>query len=151
MFVKEISTSVTIFATPWRVWRVLSDLEAYSRWNPWLVEVSGELRPGAALAVRSRGAGGRVREIQTRVLDVEQLGGFSWQSEMVFPGLLDRQHVFSLAQIDSRRVRFTQIEGARGLLVPVWAMREAAALELGMERMNAMLKAAAEAAAAEAV
>ena len=45
----RIETSVSLAATPERVWAVLTDFAAYPDWNPLVLQVEGEASPGARL------------------------------------------------------------------------------------------------------
>jgi uncharacterized protein YndB with AHSA1/START domain len=45
----RIETSALIAAAPERVWRVLTDFDAFPEWNPLVLRAEGEAGPGAAL------------------------------------------------------------------------------------------------------
>ena len=45
----EIRTEIEIAAPPSEVWRVLLDFRRYPEWNPFIVELKGEAKTGAAL------------------------------------------------------------------------------------------------------
>jgi uncharacterized protein YndB with AHSA1/START domain len=44
---KRLATGVDIDATADRVWRVLTDVSAYDRWNPFIVHADGTAEAGA--------------------------------------------------------------------------------------------------------
>jgi uncharacterized protein YndB with AHSA1/START domain len=48
---RELTAEIEIAASPDRVWEVLTDLDAYPAWNPFIRRASGELREGARLEV----------------------------------------------------------------------------------------------------
>ena len=48
---KEIVTKIEINAPPSRVWQVLSDLEKYPTWNPFIKKISGLLARNEKLEV----------------------------------------------------------------------------------------------------
>ena len=43
-----------IAAPPEAVWRVLTDTDNYSAWNPIFVTLTGEMRPGSDLALEMK-------------------------------------------------------------------------------------------------
>ena len=48
----DIETEISIAATPAAVWEVLADFPKYPEWNPFILEVDGEVRLGAAVRYR---------------------------------------------------------------------------------------------------
>lgn len=48
---KEIITRITIEASPERVWEVLTDIDKYAEWNPFLKQIKGELKLGEKIHV----------------------------------------------------------------------------------------------------
>ncbi|WP_405512784.1 SRPBCC family protein [Streptomyces canus] len=53
---REISTYVDIDAKPRIVWEVLTDFARYPDWNPYVREVTGEVRVGGTPALRTQPA-----------------------------------------------------------------------------------------------
>lgn len=43
---KEIKTEIDISSTPENVWRILTDFSKYLEWNPFIDQISGELKEG---------------------------------------------------------------------------------------------------------
>ena len=58
---RAVETGIDIAAPPWRVWRVLTDFDAYPAWNPFLTRVQGRPEQGARLRVRVELPGRRRR------------------------------------------------------------------------------------------
>ncbi len=52
-----VETGTDIAAPPWRVWRLLTDFDAYPAWNPFLTRVEGRPEEGARLRVRVEAPG----------------------------------------------------------------------------------------------
>jgi uncharacterized protein YndB with AHSA1/START domain len=48
----ELRREIEIDARPEEVWHVLMDFRSYPEWNPFIVSIEGEARPGARLKVR---------------------------------------------------------------------------------------------------
>ena len=54
-----IETTESIDASPERVWQVLTDLESYPEWNPFIIEGSGEIHRGSRLKLRMQPPGAK--------------------------------------------------------------------------------------------
>lgn len=55
----QAATSIDIAAPPGRVWRAVTALDEYPRWNPFIVRIEGQAVPGAFLKLHLRWADGR--------------------------------------------------------------------------------------------
>ncbi|MFC2098889.1 SRPBCC family protein, partial [Bacteroidota bacterium] len=47
--IKTISTDITINAGMDKAWEILSDFPSYPEWNPFITQISGELKTGSKL------------------------------------------------------------------------------------------------------
>ncbi len=145
-----IETGIDIAAPPWRVWRLLTDFDAYPAWNPFLTRVEGRPEPGARLRVRveAPGRGRRSALVLTpRVVALEMGRTLRWRGRLLsVPGLLDAEHGFELDWLaggDATRLRHAaRFSGLLAPLVAVGGVPEAA--RRGSEAMGAALKALAE-------
>jgi hypothetical protein len=113
----EIRTEVEIAAPVARVWHTLTDFADYQEWNPFITQITGELREGAHLTVRLSLPEGRDHEIQPRLLRCQENEELRWRGHLLFPGLFDGEHFFRLEQVEPNRTRFVQGENFTGLLV----------------------------------
>jgi hypothetical protein len=141
-----IRHNLTIAAPAETVWRVLADFSAYREWNPFITEISGELRAGARLAVRIAPPGGTAMTFRPRVLEAAPPRALRWLGHLLLPGLFDGEHRFLIEPM-ARECRFTQEEEFRGILASLILRRVGAATEQGFAAMNVALKARAEASA----
>jgi hypothetical protein len=114
---KRLSTHVDIQATPDRVWDVLTDLAAYSEWNPFIVRAEGVLAPGQRLTLTMQPVGGRAMTLRPRLAEVAINRTLRWRGKLGIPGLMDADHTF-LLQPQAGGTRLIQQETFRGLLVP---------------------------------
>ena len=145
MIRREIHAEVVVDAPPEHVWRVLTDLEGHARWNPFMRDVRGEVRPGAALSVRIDLAGRLDRTFAPRIVTVTPLRELTWIGRMVLPGLFDGEHSFFLEpQDEGRGCLLIQHENFSGLLMPLFTPELEAATRQGFEAMNDALKREAE-------
>lgn len=141
---KQLRADVDIDATPGRVWQVLIDLPAYADWNPFIVRADGELTETARLRLRMRPVGARAVTLRPRVLEVAPERRLRWLGRVGMPGLLDAEHVFTLAQRAGGGTRLSQSETFRGVLVPFLARSLDGHTLPAFRAMNAALKIRAE-------
>ena len=101
---------------------VISDFPAYPEWNPFICQISGELREGARLDVRIR--------------SVEPDGELRWLGRLVVPGIFDGEHSLRIEPVEGTRSRFGQSERFSGILVGLvkGTLRKT---DSGFEQMNA--------------
>ena len=151
-----IETGTDIAAPPWRVWRLLTDFDAYPAWNPFLTRVEGRPEKGARLRVRveAPGRGRRSALVLTpRVVALETGRTLRWRGRLLFlPGLLDAEHAFHLDWLaDGRATRLRHAARFSGLLAPLAGVAGAPeAARRGSQAMGAALKVLAERGRAEA-
>lgn len=116
---REIRTSIEIAAPAERVWRILSDQDAYGAWNPFIRSISGDFRPGRRLDVQIAPPGRGATRFQPIVLRVEPNRELRWRGSFGMRGLFDGEHAFLLDPIDAGHTRFRQEESFSGLFVPL--------------------------------
>jgi hypothetical protein len=111
-----IDTSITIDAPPSRVWEVLSNVKEYSKWNPFLTAIDGELAQGEYVKVTfSNGF-----KISPMLVAVDKDKELRWKGKLLCGGLFDGEHYFRLvSEEDGRKTRFEQGENFSGILIGV--------------------------------
>lgn len=145
IFSHVMERSVTIQATPWTIWKVLTDFSGYGAWNSLYPEASGTLRPGAEVQVSMRFLRNTPAAIDMRVLKAEHSKELVWTCSYAFPGFLDIMHCFIIAPVDRYGSRFTHGLRVNGVLMPIFSKAVHRVAEVNMDRMTASLKAVAEA------
>lgn len=141
---KQIHAEIDIAAPAERVWRLLTDFAAFPRWNPFIREASGALRPGAPLLVRLR-LGGRLVTLRPTLSKVEPHRELRWLARQKIPRLFDVERIFIIQPRGESRVRFIQHEDCTGLLTPLilgFGLEED--IRRGYDRLNLAIKALAE-------
>jgi hypothetical protein len=114
---RRISTSIDIDASTDQVWAVLSDLDRYHEWNPFIREAAGTAAVGARLSVRIFPATGKPSTFRPTVLAATPGRELRWLGRFILPGIFDGEHMFTLAERGSG-THLVQAETFRGLLVP---------------------------------
>lgn len=143
-----LQTQIDIDAPPERVWSVLTDFERHPAWNPFIREISGEVRKGARLYVRLGPPGGRVMTFKPTVTEAEANRSFAWLGTLFLSRLFAGEHQFRLESLDNgRRTRFHHGERFSGILVPLMRGSLETGTRAGFEQMNQALKAEVERAA----
>ena len=84
-----------------------------------------------------------------KVLNAEPNRELRWLGHLLFPGLFDGEHSFTIQPLGESRVRFVQREEFKGLLVPLLARSLHNGTRRGFEEMNRALKERAESPPAE--
>lgn len=133
---KQISRTIDIPAAPATVWEVLTDTEAYGRWNPFIVRLDGRLAVGERLTARIK-PGDRAMTFRPRVVAFEPGRLLRWQGRLGVPRVFDGLHEFRLEPTASG-TRFVHSETFRGVLVPFLGT-SLAATAAGFEAMNQAL------------
>jgi hypothetical protein len=142
---KELHAEIDIAAPAAIVWEILSRLEDYEAWNPFIREAVGVLTVGERLTLRIEPPGGRGMTFRPRVLVVEPGRELRWIGRLGMRGVFDGEHSFELEPVAADRVRFSQHERFRGVLAGPLLRRFGAATLMGFRNMNDALKVRAEA------
>lgn len=144
-FTLELNTQIDIDAPPETVWSILTDLNSYVSWNPFIVEAGGHAVAGQQLSVRIQPVGGSATTFKPEVTVVEEPLVFEWFGRLGIPRLFDGRHRFELQPLDNgTRTRFKQDEHMAGLLVPLLAKRLNTGTLEGFRMMNEAIKQRAE-------
>lgn len=140
----HLHTEITIDAPPERVWRILTDLEGYRSWNPFLVESSGQVEIGQRLVNRLQAPGGRAQTFRPTVTAVDHARTFEWLGRLGLPGIFDGRHRFDLEPTADGGTRLVHQEHFNGVLVRLLRSSLDTGTRQGFELMNQALKARAE-------
>jgi hypothetical protein len=98
-------------------WAVLSDLQHYPEWNPYVLALEGRLEPGSTLRVTiAQGNWPEPMVVEPTVIRADPNQVLHWRGQVGPGGLFDTDHVFEIQPLERRRVRFRQYEEFRGTL-----------------------------------
>ena len=145
----ELHTEIEIDAAPQTVWNVLTDLDNYSEWNPFIIEAAGNVTVGEKLVNRMQAPGGKAMTIKPAVTAVEPAQTFEWLGHLGFPGIFDGRHRFDLEATPTGGTRVAHGEEFDGALVRFMRKTLDTQTRAGFEAMNTALKTRAEAQAGE--
>lgn len=143
----ELHTEIDIGAPPDVVWTVLTDLDRWSDWNPFITSSIGKPEVGETLINRMEPPGGKAMTFKPKVTVVEDETTFEWLGKAGIAGLFDGRHRFELEASPSG-TKLTQRESFDGILVRFARKSLDTTTKSAFEAMNVALKARAEAVAA---
>lgn len=139
----ELHTEIDIDATPDVVWQILTDLDQYFEWNPFITSSVGKPEVGEALVNRMEPPGGMAITMKPEVTVVEDGKSFEWFGKLGFPGVFDGRHRFDI-EASGTGTKLTQSEELDGVLVRLLRKSIDTHTVAGFEAMNEALKARAE-------
>lgn len=142
---KELRTEIEIQASPKKVWQVLTDLDKYPQWNPFIHHAVGKPEVGGKVDITFK-SGSKDSTLHCTVVEAVPNRKLSWQYHVILPGLWRGEHSFTIEPIGIDLVRFIDIEIFNGLLIPLQAKDIDKNSRRDFEAMDRALKARAEAA-----
>lgn len=123
MEAREIATDIEIDAPPARVWSVLVDTPRYPQWNPFIVELRGELAVGRDIRFRFRIPPLPRLPGRATVLAFDAEAELRWAGRLLRPWLFRAEHYHRLTPLAGGRTRFTHGEVFSGFLaVLAWPL-----------------------------
>jgi hypothetical protein len=141
---KQLHAQIDIHASSQRVWQILTDLDAYPDWNPFITQSSGSARVGERLTNHMQPVGGRAVTLRPTVLEADPGRRLRWLGRLLVPGILDAEHTFTIEPLGDGQVRLVQRERFSGLLVPFLGRSLDHHTLPAFEQMNQALKRRAE-------
>ena len=140
---KELRTQIEIQASPETVWQILTDLDKYPEWNPFIHHAIGKAQVNKAVDITVQSAA-KAMTLHCTVITVEPNRELCWQYHVMHPGLFRGEHHFTIEPIGTNHVRFIDREIFNGLLVPLQAKDIDSNSRHGFEAMDKALKTRAE-------
>jgi hypothetical protein len=141
---KTIKTSIVIRASAEYVWAILTNLDNYVDWNPYIVLAKGDLVVGQPL--RLRRAGDMTSGAGDAVVSAINANDhtLTWTTWWLHSRLLKTEYSFMIEVIDADSVRFLQHETLSGMIPIIWRSSRLDNRQSYMESMNKALKLIAE-------
>jgi hypothetical protein len=140
---KELRTEIEIQASPDKVWQVLTSLDKYPEWNPFIHHAIGKAKVGEIVDIDFQ-PDSKGLKLHCTVVKVDKNRELCWKYHVTLPGLFRGEHSFIIEQIEGNKVRFIDQEIFNGLLVPLQAKDIDTNSRQGFEAMDKALKARAE-------
>ena len=145
---KQINTEIEIAAAPAVVWEILTELDEFENWNPFVVEANGDVVVGEKLVVSIQPPGKKAQTFRPTVTVVDPERKFEWLGKLGVSGVFDGRHQYIL-EPSGDGTKFIQREEFTGILAGLLIRMIGAATREGFEAMNYALKDRAEATVSE--
>jgi len=140
---KELCTEIDIQASPEKVWQVLTNLEKYPEWNPFIHHAIGSAKVGEKVDITFRSSL-KDMTLHCTVIKAEPNKELCWEYHVILPGLFRGEHSFIIETAGPKKVHFIDREIFNGLLVPFLAKDIDTNSKRDFEKMDKALKARAE-------
>lgn len=140
---KELRTEIVMRAPPEKVWRMLTDLEKYPEWNPFIHHAMGKAEVGETVDIDFQ-PDSKGLKLHCIVVTAEPNRELRWRYHFILPILIRGEHSFTIEPLGEDQVRFIDREVFNGLLVPLQAKDIDTNTKHGFEEMDKALKARVE-------
>ena len=141
---KEIKTEILIYASPGKIWSILTNFDNYPSWNPFIKSIKGEVKVGNKITARIEPPEASGMTFKPKILTLETNKELSWLGHLLFAGLFDGEHKFELIDNGNETTTFKQSEIFNGLLVPLFKKQLDTNTKNRFTAMNMKLKELAE-------
>ncbi|WP_405495198.1 SRPBCC domain-containing protein [Nocardia sp. NBC_00511] len=139
-----IDNSVEIEAPAELVWQVLTDVDNYGDWNPFVIECKTTLEPGSPIDMRVRLIGPSPRKQREFIATNTPGKEFSYNMKPAPLGLLSSKRTHTLTPLGDGRTRYDSHFELNGPVSPLVATLMGSALHKGFGGMTAGVKLRAE-------
>lgn len=139
----HIQTEILINAPAATVWQVISNLQDYSKWNPFMISVEGKLEKGERLKVVLKNDN-KLMRFKPVVKKVKPFTSFSWLGSLFIKGLFDGYHYFKLEEQQPGITKLTHGEKFSGILSRFIFSKIGDTTRENFTRMNKAIKKTAE-------
>ncbi len=133
-------TTFPVAASASTVWAILTDFERYGDWNPSLPSISGELRPGAEVALTLGMPGRPSPKVKARLGQVETDRRLTWDGNAGADWLFAGHREFVIDEQADDTVLFTHVEDVRGALFPIFRAVMGSAIQRSHDAFNDALR-----------
>ena len=141
----EISTEIFIAAPANIVWSILTKLEQYQQWNPFITEAKGDLKEGSLVQIKIRPSGKKAGNYEVKIIKIEDQKEFTWLGHFFLPYLCDGLHTFQLIPKSQKETVLVHKESFSGAFIPFfWDSFINTHMRKSFEELNAALKSRAE-------
>lgn len=140
---KELRTEIDIQASPEKVWSILTGLDHYPEWNPFIRQALGTAKVGEKVDIAVH-SGTKELTLHCTVIKLEPNQELCWTYHVGLPFLFRGEHHFIIERTETGSVHFIDQELFHGLLVPTQAKDIDTQSKKGFEAMDRALKQRAE-------
>jgi hypothetical protein len=139
----RIKTEIVINAPATKIWNILTDLENYQDWNPFIIKSSGEVKVGKQITNTMKN-GDKNMTFKPTICNVVENEYFDWLGSLWFKGIFDGQHYFSLEPLNDKQTKLIHGENFSGILRKMILKKIGTQTKENFVKMNHALKEFAE-------
>lgn len=139
----SIDHSLEVNAPPEKVWEVISDLDSYGEWNPFVRECRSSLKPGDPLRMKVQ-LGSSVREEEEIVEQYTEGKGFAYGMKPPPLGALKSFRSHRIEPLGEGKSRYISHFELNGWLAPVVKAFVGSKLQTGFDDMSEGIRKRAE-------
>jgi hypothetical protein len=92
----DVETETAVAESPGAIWEVLSDSARYHEWNPFILEVDGDVHLGASVRYRFEFPRGLRIWAVARILEFEPPRQLRWTSHALIDAIFRGDHYFEI-------------------------------------------------------
>ena len=137
---KLVYSEITINASPEKVWKIFTDFDAYSTWNPFIRSFKGKPAVGDHVEARLQVPGKKAMTFKPVVLQYQPNKELRWIGKFMVSRVFDGEHTFKLRDNGDGTTTFIQYENFRGILIPFMTKMLDEQTLSGFKLMNEKLK-----------
>ncbi len=135
----EIKTEIIINASGEKIWNILTDLENYKNWNPFMIESKGKVKVGNQITNTMKNDDKNMT-FKPQILKVQENEYFEWLGSLWFKGLFDGKHYFKLESLGEDKTKLIHGEHFSGILSKMIIKKIGKQTEENFVKMNLALK-----------
>jgi len=132
----EVRATEEIDAPAEAVWSVLTELDRFQSWNPFIRQARGSTEVGEMVHVRVRPSLGIPLAFHAKVVSVTPNRELRWRGHVLSRWLAAGDHTFAIEPMANGHVRFVQRERFTGILPWLGARLLAREAKRGFDAMN---------------
>ena len=141
----RIETELFISHPPEKIWEVLMDYENYSKWNPFIRQISGDKCFGGKLKIKTTNPGkigkkdgDKLYSFNPKIMSYETNKFFAWKGGFLFPKLFDGVHYIRL-QPAGNGTLLVHGEAFSGFMIEILGRKFFKDFSIGYSAMNIAL------------
>ena len=140
----QVKTEIEINANIEKVWKILTNFENWSTWNPIIAKAKGEAKEESSLNITMKTKEGKnANSYVANIIKVDNLKSLHWKAKMMAYFIFTNDKIFELEET-SNGVKLTHIENFSGLMVPLFVNKLKEYVPSMLDSMNEALKIKAE-------
>ncbi len=101
------------------IWSLLTDVERYGEWNPYVTAGRGSAREGSTVELTFEPSGEEPRTQKAEILILKPRRKLEWRTRQLVPGVLDHEQIFRVLPLGEDRYRVVQESRIEGVLAPL--------------------------------